>query len=53
MPGPAGQDHQIGRMQPAQFAVEIAQARGQAGDVAGLMECPFGAFDAFDQRGFE
>ena len=38
--GTARQDQQIGRVQAAQFAVDIAQAGGQAGDVAGLVETP-------------
>ena len=38
-------------MQPAQFGVDVAEAGGQSGDVAGLMERPLGAFDGLAEDG--
>ena len=50
---PSRQDHQIGRMHPAQFGVDAVEAGGQAGDVARLVEGGFGGLDRLDQSGFE
>ena len=48
--GPPSDDHEVGRMQPAGLLVEVAQACGQPGNMAGAVERPLGAVDRLLQR---